>query len=136
MLRSGYTPCVDGEYCSKGVGIPCPNATYSDHDPETNEEAEGQDACKACPAKTTSPAGSSGAALATLQAAFDVAANHFGTPMLLDAVDLVSSSSSSGGGGGGGGGSGGGDRPALKVGARNSPGAKGKSPDTSPSTPK
>ena len=61
LLRSGYTPCVDGEYCSKGVGIPCPNATYSDHDPETNEEAEGQDACKACPAKTTSPAGSSGA---------------------------------------------------------------------------
>ena len=61
LLRSGYTPCVDGEYCSKGVGIPCPNATYSDHDPETNEEAEGQDACNACPAKTTSPAGSSGA---------------------------------------------------------------------------
>ena len=61
LLRSGYTPCVDGEYCSKGVGIPCPNATYSDHDPETNKEAEGQDACNACPAKTTSPAGSSGA---------------------------------------------------------------------------
>ena len=39
-------------------------------------------------------------------------------------------------GGGGGGGGGGGDRSALKVGARNSPGAKGKSPDTSPSTPK
>ena len=40
------------------------------------------------------------------------------------------------GGGGGGGGSGGGARPALKVAARTSPGAKGKSPDTSPSTPK
>ena len=60
-LRNGYTECTDGEYCSKGVGTPCPIATYTSYTTSTPPEARAsRDACERCPAKATSPEGSSG----------------------------------------------------------------------------
>ena len=60
-LRTNFTECTDGEYCSNGVGIPCPNATYTNYTALTlPEQKAGPAACELCPARKTSPVGSSG----------------------------------------------------------------------------